>query len=214
MVNKNINDEGKYKKQPINVSKHANLSLYFPETPNLDKLKITNVGIYSVSKPKMAEWISQKIKENLDTNSKNLIITDANAGVGGNVINFAKYFKKVNAIENDKIHFDVLKNNINVYNLKNVTAIFGDVINIIPQITQDIIFFDPPWGGKNYKKDKNIILKLSNISLKKYISNILPKVKLIAIKVPYNFDFGEFFDCFNKVIVYMEGKARLLIIKN
>ena len=46
-----------------------------------------------------------------------LVITDANSNMGGNAINFAKNFKFVNSVEILPFHCDILRNNLNVYNL-------------------------------------------------------------------------------------------------
>ena len=136
------------------------MSLYFPPTKDINKLKITNIGIYSVSKPKDALWITQKIIENSDK-PRNLTITDATSSVGGNIISFAKKFKYVNAIEMNDIHYQVLINNINVYKLKNVNVIHGDSIIEVPKLKQDIVFIDAPWCGANYKKHKTIKIYMS-----------------------------------------------------
>ena len=97
-------------------------------------------------------------------NLNNLIITDATAGIGGNTISFANNFFKVNAIEINKKRFDFLKNNINVYNFNNVEIINNDYIKIMKTLKQDIVFIDPPWGGRNYKNINLLNINLSGKS--------------------------------------------------
>lgn len=210
--NSNSN-RGIYRKDPVNVSKNANLSLYFPPTKNMDKLKITNVGIYSVSKPVDAEWITQKILENVSS-PKKLIITDATAAVGGNTISFAKHFKKVNSIEMSEVHYQVLKNNVAVYGLKNVDIIHGDSLDVIPKIKQDVIFIDAPWSGTEYKKHKTMRLYMSGKPLPIIVNDFLKVSSTIVLKVPYNFDFGHFFNTVQveKYTVYKALKFRLIVI--
>lgn len=208
-------NKGVYHKDPINVSKNANMSLYFPSTKNMDKLRITNVGIYSISKPKDAEWITQKILDNV-SDPKKLIITDGTASAGGNTISFAKHFKKVYAIEMSEIHAIILKNNVDVYGLKNVDIIHGDSLIEIPKLKQDIVFIDAPWSGTQYKKHKIMKLYMSGKPLTTIANDFLKVASLLALKVPHNFDFGHFITnvkC-EKFIVYKALKFRLIIIKN
>tara|TARA_A100001015_G_C14982433_1_gene710054 strand:- start:428 stop:1066 length:639 start_codon:yes stop_codon:yes gene_type:complete len=173
-----------------NTNKHL-----FPQEENINysKLQITKEGLYSITYPKYSELITKYIKESLfdKYNLKDLVITDATSNVGGNVLNFSKYFKNVNAIELDKITCNVLRNNIEVYNRNNVNIYCGDSIDILKKLNQDIIFFDPPWGGKKYMKNKHIILKLSNINISKIINSYINKVLLIVMKVPINVNLSE-----------------------
>jgi hypothetical protein len=211
--NSSNSNKGFYKKDPVNVSKNANLSLYFPPTKNMDRLQITNVGIYSVSKPADAIWITQKILESV-SNPKKLIITDATAAVGGNTINFANHFKSVNSIEMSEVHYNVLKNNVEVYGLKNVDIIHGDSLVEIPKIKQDVIFIDAPWSGTDYKKHKTMRLYMSGKPLPIIVNDFLKLASTIVLKVPYNFDFGNLFQNvqIEKYVIYKALKFRLIVI--
>lgn len=217
MSNKNTanSKKGLYHKDPVIISKNANMSLYFPPTKDINKLKITNVGIYSISKPKDAEWITQKIIENV-RNPEKLIITDATASMGGNTISFAKHFKKVFAIEMNEIHCKILKNNIDVYGLKNVETVCGDSLNTIPKIKQNIIFIDAPWSGTEYKKHKNLRLYMSGRPLNHITNDFLKMSAMVVLKVPHNFDYSHFITNVNseKFIIYKSLKFRIIIIKD
>jgi hypothetical protein len=90
---------------------NENVKGYFPPTQNSNQLQINDVGLYSISKPKEAEQISQIIKSYFKS-TKNLTITDANGNMGGNTINFAKHFGTVQTVEISKEHFKLLQNNI------------------------------------------------------------------------------------------------------
>ena len=57
---------------------------------------------------------------------------------------------------------------------------------------QDVIFFDPPWGGPNYKEIQELDLFLSNIELSKIVNCIFKNVECIAIKIPHNFNKKKF----------------------
>jgi 16S rRNA G966 N2-methylase RsmD len=167
------------------------LKKIFPEPPNYNYngLKYDIEGLWSITHPKEAEYISQKIIDILKTT--NLNILDMTAGCGGNMISFLKYFKHVTGIEINKDRYDMLKNNLNKYNYNNYSLLNDDCINYINNNyinninDYDVFFIDPPWGGPEYKKLDSIELYMSNIKIEDII-NILPKNKLIILKMPFN----------------------------
>lgn len=161
----------------------------FPIIKNSSLLKYDTEGLWSISLPNDADKISLLILNNFGFN---LNILDGTAGIGGNVISFAKYFKSVCCIELNKERFNILKNNITIYELNNVTLINDDCTNHLNNY-YDIYFFDPPWGGKDYKYKENLRFKLGNYSL----DNIIIKIKNfnnkpIIFKLPNNYDLNEF----------------------
>jgi 16S rRNA G966 N2-methylase RsmD len=194
-----------------NIISIENYKYLFPNIINVNKnkLKITKESIFSISKPIHAEQIS-KIILSIIPNCHDLVITDATANAGGNTINFSTHFRKVYSIEYEKDSYECLVNNIKVYNLKNVETIYGDFLNQINKIRQDIVFIDPPWGGTSYKVFSKIDLTLSG----KYIGNIIKSfndnTKLICIKAPLNFDLNKFSKVLDKFRVYKMEKFLLI----
>lgn len=171
----------------------------FPKKSGIDfsKLLLTEEGIYSISKPDDSEIISRKIEKVL---GRNIVITDGTANVGGNCINFAEKFIFVNAVEIDDMNFRVLQRNIRVFSLtKKVTLYKGNYMVLFNRIKQDVIFIDPPWGGRGYKDVDVLDLWLEDgVGKKIYIGNIVRRLlsdrlaKMVVIKVPYNFSFTKF----------------------
>lgn len=163
---------------------------------DLTRLLISDIGLYSISRSRDAYNTTQIILSYLDTRMGNrLIITDATGGVGGDAICFAKYFNKVNIVELSGIHCKIIKNNLRVYDLLNKTNIIcTNYLNVMYLLNQDVIFFDPPWGGPNYKKQKMKSLFLSGIDIEVIVNKLLinKRTKLIAIKIPHNFNFVSF----------------------
>lgn len=157
-----------------------------------EKLLLTTEGLYSLSYYKDADVLSEIIKSEF---SENITITDGTANVGGNVISFAKYFKVVNAIELDKVNFKALKNNIKVYDFKNVNLFNDDSTKIIFNMKQDVLFLDPPWGGVDYKQKESLDLFLNNKNISYWCNEVfkLTETKLIVLKVPNNFNKKKFF---------------------
>ena len=120
------------------VLENINFDKYFTKDDieksllNNKKLKITDKGLYSISKHQDAKWISDIIKKflkNENINTFNTSIIDATAGIGGNTISFSKYFSKVYSIEINNIHYDVLNNNIEALSINNVTTYLNNFFN-------------------------------------------------------------------------------------
>lgn len=216
-MNNKINNKIKNIKNNIVLNRNnKNIKEFFPNNNiNFSKLKLSNIGRYSVSHPKDALTTANIIASYFkDTN---IIITDATANNGGNTIAFAKLFKKVQSVEINKDEYDILLNNINVYKLTNVETFNNDYTKIMLKLKQDVIFMDPPWGGPDYKKKKFLKLKLG----KHYIESLINKLKnsstLIVLKVPFNYDFSYLFKYSkytNKFHIYKFKKYVIIVLIN
>jgi 16S rRNA G966 N2-methylase RsmD len=191
------------------------ISELFPIT-DYSKLQYDEEGLYSITNIHEAEQITKIILDNF-TNTNNLYILDGNGGLGGNSINFAKYFTHVTSIELNPKRYEMLKNNISLYNLKNVKILNTDSINYLLNNYQKytIYFFDPPWGGPNYKKHKSLTLSMGSHSLLS-IANYLKKHtsdKILVYKLPYNYNFEEFKD-FNYKLYKIKNYYIIVILIN
>jgi 16S rRNA G966 N2-methylase RsmD len=166
------------------------LKKIFPVPPNnnYNGLNYDDEGLYSITHPKEADIISSIIIEILGTNE--ISIVDLTAGCGGNVLSFVKHFNKVLGIEINTERYNILKGNLAKYSYNNYELICADATNnLINYKNYDVFFIDPPWGGPDYKKHSNLQLYLSNIKLNDFIL-MLPKNKLIVLKLPFNYNYG------------------------
>ena len=176
--------------------------------------KYDDVGIYSFSKPKEANIITKIIINHLDKinkNSKYIIITDTTAGIGGNIISFTNYFLRVNAIELDNIRYKYLKNNSKNYN--NIVYYNSNFLDIIDRCYQDVIFIDPPWGGKNYKKIKTIEINISNKYLDDICNELSNKCLIIVLKLPINYNINNIKKINGNIYKYNLSNMIILIIE-
>lgn len=172
----------------------------FPYSKDIvyENIKMTEVGLYSISNRHDSGTLTRILNQcilswNLKTSS--IVVTDGTAGIGGNSIAFAMMFKKVNAIEIDNVQYNALVNNVDVYRLNNVDTYIGNCLKIIPLLEQHIIFLDPPWGGRLYKKEKKLDLSLSGIPLVSIVNLWKKKctnLEMIALKIPKNFGLANF----------------------
>lgn len=227
--NKATKKDKNYKKNEIKKTykpfyEELKISDFFPNKNGVDKNKllIAPETRYSITMPKNATEIGEIIVEYMKKISKNKItITDATANVGGNTIGFAmnKEIKKVNSIEIDKNTCDMLQNNIKTYKLtRKVKVICDDYIKIMnnenknknDKIEQDVIFFDPPWGGPSYKRHRVMSLYLSDKNTVDIINDLKDKTKMVVFKIPRNFDFGYFY----KKITYTDTDKIILYKKD
>jgi predicted RNA methylase len=175
--------------------------IYFPQNKKVDfeKLKMSNVSLYSMDLPEHMTTVIDIIKSHFHGNRK-LTITDATANVGGATINFAMNFKKVNSVEITQTHCDYLKHNLKQYNIKNVDVFCNDYLKIKDNLEQEIVYFDPPWGGKDYKKNRTMPLFLGDKNMVEIINDIFNKsnTEMIVLKIPKNYDINSFFYKLNK----------------
>jgi len=186
----------------------------------INKLKIDDESIYYISIREIAETITNITLKCTNIDGKSLIITDTTAGVGGNTLSFANKVKHVNSIEIDKIRYDYLCNNIQAYNITNVTTYNDDFINIVKNLNHHVIFIDPPWGGRGYKHHSKLKLQISNINIEDicnmlFSNNIMSCVPLcVIIKLPKNYDLEYFHNHVKfKITVHELQKMYILTIK-
>ena len=186
------------------------LNKLFPDV-DFKKIQYDTEGLYSITNYNDADIISKLIINNFE-NIENLKILDGTGGLGGNSISFSKFFNFVTTIEINKSRYEMLKNNINLYKLNNIKIVNDDSIKYILENKEyyDIYFFDPPWGGPDYKKIKNLRLKMGNYMLSDLANKIYLTNKLLVFKLPFNYDFEEFFN-FNYKL-YKINKYYILIL--
>ena len=151
---------------------------------NMEKLKYDSEGLYSISHPEDAEFISEEIKKLKGTSD--LDIFEGTAGLGGNIISFAKNFKSVTGVEQNEIRYEMLENNMKSYNMDNIKLIKGNCLDHL-EMNYDVYFFDPPWGGPDYKSYNNLELYIGNKGIPEIIK-LLPTNKTVVLKVPYNYN--------------------------
>ncbi len=178
----------------------------FPKEKGVDikRISLTYESVYSVSSSEEAEETSLLI---LKYFPKVKTILDATSNVGGNTINFAKYFEKVYSIEIDDETYNALKKNVELYFRKNVLTIKGDYTLLKDNYKTDLVFFDPPWGGIYYKINDKIDMFLSNIN----IVNILPNN--FILKAPMNYNIESLLNKFKNLVI-CKMKNYLIIINN
>ena len=205
--------------QNINIDKYFTKEDIDKSIMNNIKLKITDKGLYSISKYQDAKWISEIIKnflkgQNIDI--KNETIIDSTAGIGGNSISFSKYFKKVYAIEINNVHYNVLLNNLEALSINNTETYLNNFLYIMDTISSKskIFFLDPPWGGKNYKNFKYFNLKIGKLQIYNVINLLYDnQFKYIILKAPFNLNLSPIYANikYENMNVHTNQKKNMLI---
>ena len=201
----------------------------FPKLKNnkYNNLQIDQNSISYITTPFCAKQISNIIIKlfkinNLELNS----IIDCTAGVGGDSISLSSIFKTVIGVEINKTRFDMLNNNINVYNLNNIITYNDNCLNILKKLNYiQAIYIDPPWGGSAYKCYEKIKLMIDNKPIEQIIIDIINRKyikippKFIILKLPKNYDIQYLFKTISfkeniKIFFYKLKKINIIIIVN
>jgi 16S rRNA G966 N2-methylase RsmD len=189
----------------------------FPRREGLDysKLQTTEEGSYSITRRRDAERILN-ILRNVFPTMKTMTITDATACIGGDTLNFANQFAHVHSIEVKESNFKALSNNVEVYGFQNVTLHHADSTKFFNWNTH-ILYIDPPWGGKDYRKHENLDLFLSEKRLDVWIEEILirrnrPHYVILKLPVNYNFNRLNFLPNIDAIKPYQIRSYILVII--
>lgn len=199
---------------------------WFPKIFGIDydSLRITDEGMYSLTKHIDSIAIIRAMKNIIgEENIGGLSIMDGTANVGGDTIRFAMYFKRVIGVELNRDNYDVLEHNVKVYSSKldNITVINGDILDeaIYQQVHTDVLYLDPPWGGKGYKdyEEEKMVIFLSNTSLTQFIGNVLlnpirPSYIFIKLPINYNIDTLRGMPYVNDIQVYNIRKFYLVCL--
>jgi 16S rRNA G966 N2-methylase RsmD len=197
----------------IKIEKNIDNTLYFPDINHVDftKLKISNIGLFSVAVPNLADNIIKDIKKFLNQDLKQLTITDAMANCGGMSIQFCNHFKFVNCCEIIKEQCKILKNNLQVYGFSNFNIYCGDYMD--SNLREDIIFFDPPWGKDFWNA---IQLEMNNINILCIINNILTTkdTRVCILLIPPAFDITNIEKYIDPNIKYQISKIHFINKQN
>ena len=207
-----------------NQQKKIYLDKLFPCPPsrNYNNLMIDTEAVSYITTPQNSDTIIGIIESQLpdDVFIFDLSILDGTACVGGDSIGFGKVFQSVVAIEADKTKYEMLVNNINVFKLYNVIPTNDNTLNIYRNINfVDIMYFDPPWGGKSYKDETKLKLTIGDKYIDEIVNDIFngntrSDIKMVLFKLPKNYDVRELYERTknDKLTIYMYDMEKMLII--
>ena len=203
---------------------YINYRKLFPEPPGGDysKLQIDAEALMYITTPYNAKMICSIVQNNLqdlqdyaekpNTDMSKICVFDMMGGVGGDTIEFGK----------DISRFSMLRTNVGVYGLSNVELHNKCSLTLLPDILNtnavDVVYMDPPWGGKSYKDSALLTLSIDGRPIEDVIREVMMStVKLIALKLPKNYDIAHLYYETKKpnttVLMYELQKMLIIIYK-
>lgn len=205
----------------VKVSSYYKIFPYLKNKNKLLQLKIDDDSLHFISTKYTAGQITSIIINYLKYIKKSVedvTVIDATAGVGGNSISFGMNFSFVYAIELEKLRCKYLKNNIDVYDLNNVKPLQGDCIEVLKKINiQDVVFIDPPWGGKDYKLHKKLRLSLSDKTIEQFCNELfhsdeyICNPEIVVLKLPNNYDIHYLYTHIKESKIYIHKLKKMII---
>lgn len=179
-------------KENVRAKRHFFFGNLPPE--QLAQIKLDDVSLFSVTEHRIAEEMTSLL---LRYAGPQAVVTDATACVGGNTISFARRFARVHAVEISRTRADLLAHNVRVARVDDrVDVHCADALDLLYRgaLAQDVIFFDPPWGGTNYKQVAKLKLFLGPADIAVVIAELARRRRAtwIALKGPTNFDTEAF----------------------
>lgn len=177
------------------------------------KFKLNKEGKFSITKPFESYQIIQYMQKIIGKDMNDIVITDATACMGGDLVNFSKVVKMVNGVEINKENFNLLCDNCKIFDCKNVKLYNEDYNNIYNVLKQDVLYIDPQWGGPEYKEKDKVILYLGKYKLEDLLNKFIEEKisKYIFIKVPLNAQMhSKFYKNFQ--IIYNRNKKPSFMI--
>jgi predicted RNA methylase len=169
---------------------------FFPDTSPASSrsYRFSNISLYSSGNIEQSKYTSMLLASYFDLEDlKSVTITDATSCIGGNTWSFAKVFGRVHAVELDPLHMTMLKHNMNLLGLTSAIDFYPtNYLSVASSLRQDIIYLDPPWGGRDYKSNPRIGLyndKGEFVDIPSLLHNpeFGKDCQVIALKVPKNF---------------------------
>jgi 16S rRNA G966 N2-methylase RsmD len=163
-------------------------------------------------------------------------ILDATASIGCDTINFRSRFgAKCISLESDLLTYKCLLQNQKKFTITQMETIYLNLRGVFDNLNNkhtfyteenysvhcnciefikgfkkqmDFVYFDPPWGGSNYWKKKNMMLFLEyngeKIPIYKVVMSVFDEgfTKTVIVKIPNNFNSSLFIQQLGKHIKY------------
>ena len=197
--------------EPSEISYNRDLWLRLFETTN-QKLRMTDVGVYSITHPYMAmQFVVSIMAIVRDIGVQAKTATDSTGGLGGMSRYICIFFEKLTVVEKNSLHFDICKSNLQILsggrNITFVKLSFLEYMEKMPP--QDMIFCDPPWGGSIYKSQTHNSLYLDGKNVCDIINVVFSRgiCKVFALMAMINYNFDDL-DMINPDITYKVGNVR------
>lgn len=209
----------------------------FLPVPGLDKRRLTlNLeGAYSLTPHHVSQAmifeVSQIMQQHWQRPLVACSVLEGFAGQGGDTTALLVCAKPhtIYAVEYNVSNFNNLVTNVTEYqrvcvkpSLTTVHFIRENVVDLVRKHSCqhfDVVYMDPPWGGPMYRKQPKLVPLMvphsSTPTLAELAAEVLPRCKLLVLKVPVGFDTESlcFPRCALRTTVY-DDKIRFVYVVN
>lgn len=184
----------------LNASKFPDTII--DEDPSYDDyVTVGQQSNYSSLMPNQAPQVKKALESWIPYPLEVKTIIDTTSHIGVDTIHFTKIFpySSITAYEIEPNAFLALRKNVKTFGLSHkITPIYGDSSSWVPTHKIDIIYMDPPWGGRDYIKETCLDLfmqkegEMSNAN--KNVNYMIDKwmntglVSHFILKAPANFN--------------------------
>ncbi len=151
-------------------------------------IQLDREGLYSAKPESIASDIARSLPGSC--------VLDGFCGVGGSAIGFARYKKSVISIDNNKGKLEMARHNAKIYGVEDkIRFIHADIKDILAsgELSFDSLFFDPPWGGPDYSKEKIFNLDMFSPDGRDLIDAARRTKRPFALVVPKNFNMNQIY---------------------
>ncbi len=172
----------------------------FPYRPLIANLQLTEVGEYSATRAEYAWLLVSIIRHALPKGiePREVNITEACGGIGGDTIPLGMTFQNVLSFEPDEKNHDVLVNNIKCYGLHRLDQGTSGRVTVLqsvylPELVRnDVLYIDPPWGGPDYKTKHELNVFLDRVPIDIIVERAMPFTRFcIILKLPVNYMYAN-----------------------
>lgn len=192
----------KYKETLVKLPLN-NLAFFFPgrDPKILEKLLLTQESLYSSTPIKHSELIRDIIFCFFEEDQiPELTIVDATACIGCGILAMITYVKNIKTVEINELHARIIRHNTQLLYPKydNIDVINDNFLSVKEEVLNgsNVMIIDPPWGGMDYHKKRNIRLYLESesghkVELKDILLSCLDKTDLVVVRIPFNYDYSR-----------------------
>lgn len=192
----------------------AKIQYLFSQEPSAfhEAVQYDEVSLYSAT-DQLTARATARVLRTLPGVTAASTVTDATACIGGNTLEFARAFAHVHAVELDPVRASMLRHNLAWLQLdRGVTVHEADYCDLQATLRQDVVFLDPPWGGKRYKQQERVRLYLSDRDVGDLCGAILTHTAHAVVKVPRNFDVCHFAQTVQQRVRVLKLPGMLLLV--
>jgi len=195
------------------------IEYYFPQEKRyiLKQLHYDHVSLYSVTRQDIAHDMAVELHA-LVAPDKSCILLDTTACIGGNTLAFSRLFHQVYAVEINAQRYGMLVHNMSLFDRKNINFLHMNSLEYLRTIPSspspffDVIFMDPPWGGRDYHDKLYVDIELDGLPVFDIMKEWKEKCLYLAMKLPLNFNMESLRDFRNHICLQKEYSKMQLIV--